>query len=77
MPGHQLFDANKQLWAAAYLVGLGSFLIILMPMPFSWAEVDWSIKARVLAYCAYFVFAVAAWILLRPRDLTESRHVQP
>ena len=61
MEGAKLFTFSKVVWAAAYTIGLFAFLVVLMPMPFSWDVVSVPFVTWITIYLAYAVFAVALW----------------
>lgn len=64
LTGHTLWSWNRWVWAGCYAVGLFAFFVVLMPMPFSWGDVSWSLWAWICAYLAYAAVAVGAWLLL-------------
>lgn len=76
LPGHAVWAWNRVVWAVGYAVGLLAFFVILMPMPTSWAEVQWELGAWVGVYLAYAVVAVVAWFVLARgrRDEASERH---
>ncbi len=65
MPGHTVFAWNRARWAVCYALGLAAFFLVLMPTPYAWDEVGWSLRAWVLAYLGYLGAALAAWSLAR------------
>ena len=65
MPGHAVFAWSRARWAVCYGFGLAGFFLVLMPTPFAWDQVGWSLRAWVLAYLGYLGVAVLAWGLLR------------
>ena len=66
LTGHVVFGWNRRVWAAFYAFGLFAFLVVLMPTPYAWDEVGWSLTAWVLAYVAYLLVAIAAgWSVRR------------
>lgn len=71
MTGATIFRWDRRVWAACYAGGLFGFFLVLMPTPYAWGEVGWSLKAWVLGYLAYLVAAVAAWWLTRSRTGSE------
>ncbi len=64
LPGRAIWAWRRTLWAACYAGGLFAFFVVLMPMPFSWAEVAWELWAWVGVYAAYAAAAVIAWLVL-------------
>jgi hypothetical protein len=64
LAGHTLWTWSKPLWATTYAVALVGFFVVLMPMPFSWEEVDTPLRTWVLLYLAYAVAAVLAWTVM-------------
>jgi hypothetical protein len=65
MPGHTVFAWSRVRWAVSYLLGLIAFFLVLMPTPYAWDEVGWSLRAWVLAYLGYLGAAVVLWSLVR------------
>lgn len=65
LSGHTVWQSSRRLWAGSYGIGLLAFLIVLMPMPFSWAEVGWDLWAWIGVFVAYAVVAVAAWLIVK------------
>jgi hypothetical protein len=65
--GYEVFRWKRWAWVLSYLVGLLGFFLILMPRPFSWAEVPLSIGVWVAIYLAYAIVAIALWlVVVRP-----------
>ncbi len=64
MGGHAVWQWNKWVWTACYGIGLLAFFLILMPMPFSWREVGWDLRAWIGAYLLYAGFAVILWLIM-------------
>ena len=65
LAGHEVFGWNRRVWAACYAFGLFAFFVVLMPTPYAWAEVSWSLVAWVLVYLAYLGAAITVWWLVR------------
>ena len=65
MPGHTVFAWNRTRWAVCYALGLVAFFVVLMPTPYAWDEVGWSLRGWVLAYLGYLVAALVLWSLVR------------
>ena len=73
LSGHTVFAWKRWVWITAYAVGLVGFFLVLMPRPFSWAEVPLSIGAWIGIYLAYAVAAVGLWLaLVRPWKKTRA-----
>jgi hypothetical protein len=72
MPGKAVFTWNRPVWMGAYLVGLAAFFIVLMPMPFSWEQVDWSLRAWIGVYLAYLAAAVVAYLVVARASCTRA-----
>lgn len=69
LAGHAIWSWNRWLWGACYAVGLLAFFIVLLPMPFSWAEVSLTLGSWVGLYVVYAVVATGLWLILtRPWD---------
>lgn len=72
LDGGTLFSWKKWVWATAYGVGLFAFLVILMPLPFSWGEITTPFATWVALYAAYAAVALGVWAwfrLVKPRRL--------
>lgn len=65
MAGHTVFAWSRSKWALCYGLGLAAFFLVLMPTPYAWDEVGWSLRAWVMAYLAYLATALVIWTLLR------------
>ena len=65
MPGHAVFAWNRTRWAGCYALGLVAFFLVLMPTPYAWEEVGWTLRAWVLGYLAYLGAALVLWSLVR------------
>lgn len=65
MPGHTVFAWNRESWAVSYALGLAAFFLVLMPTPYAWDDVDWSLRGWVLGYLGYLVAALVLWSLVR------------
>lgn len=84
LEGGTLFAWKKGIWALAYGIGLFAFVVILMPLPFSWGEISTPFATWVALYVAYAVVAVGVWAwftLVKPdrshrvrRQLLEDGH---
>lgn len=77
MTGNIVWNWSRRIWAAAYLIGLVGFFLILMPMPFSWTEVPLSLTVWIGLFVAYLIVAIAVWlIIIRPwRRVPEAQSV--
>jgi hypothetical protein len=64
LPGSAIWSWNRWIWAGCYAIGLFAFFIVLMPMPFSWAEVSLNITTWISIYLVYLVAAVVFWLLI-------------
>lgn len=62
--GHSIWQWNRWIWAASYAAGLLAFFVVLMPMPFSWQQVEWSLVAWVTVYVVYLAVALGLWLAL-------------
>ena len=65
LAGAAVFAWDRRVWAACYAAGLFAFFLVLMPTPYAWDEVGWSLKAWVLGYLAYLAAALLAWWVVR------------
>lgn len=59
--GGALFAWKKGVWALCYAIGLFAFFVILLPLPFSWGEVEAPLATWVGLYVAYAVLAIGVW----------------
>ena len=48
-------------WLGCYAFGLFGFFVVLLPTPYAWDEVGWTLKGWVLADVAYLLVAVTVW----------------
>ncbi len=64
LAGQAIWEWNRWIWAGAYAVGLFAFFVVLMPMPFSWQQVQLSLVAWLTIYLAYLGAAVVLWLVL-------------
>jgi hypothetical protein len=76
LPGNELFTWNRILWGASYVVGLVAFLVILLPLPYSWGVVPVALWAWVALFVLYSVVAVTLWLIVnkpwRPESTTAG-----
>ncbi|MFZ1287661.1 MAG: hypothetical protein WAR57_11575 [Candidatus Phosphoribacter sp.] len=78
MPGETVFAWSKPVWVACYAFGLFSFFVVLLPTPYAWDEVGWTLKGWVLAYVAYLAVAVTIWaVVSRARPIGPTRSATP
>ena len=80
MGGSAVFDWNRRVWLVMYSIGLLGFFVVLMPMSYSWREVDFSLKAWVGLYLVYAAAAIIAYMaLVRPwqRVVAKSADSEP
>ncbi len=60
--GRDVWQWSRRTWVICYAIGLAGFLLVLMPMPFSWATVSASIWAWGGLYAAYAITALGVWL---------------
>ena len=65
LDGGKLFAWSRRGWAAAYLVGLFVFLMVLLPLPSSWGTVGAPFATWLVLYIGFAVFAVGFWAYFR------------
>ena len=75
LPGATVFDWDRRVWAGCYAFGLLAFFVVLMPTPYAWDEVGWSLRGWLLVYLAYLVVALGAWWVVRHRSEVVSVEV--
>lgn len=61
MPGAVVFAWSRRAWLGCYAFGLFAFFVVLLPTPYAWDEVGWTLRAWVIGYLVYLAFAVFAW----------------
>ena len=64
LAGQAVWEWNRWIWGASYAVGLFAFFLVLMPMPFSWQEVQLSLVGWLTIYAAYLGVALVMWLVL-------------
>lgn len=64
LTGHEVWMWSKSIWAALYAIGLLSFFLVLMPMPFAWAGVEAALATWIAGYLIYAGVAVALWLAI-------------
>lgn len=64
LTGAVVWQWKKWVWGVAYAVGLFGFMVMLMPMPFSWQKVPLNLVVWIALYLAYAVVAVGLWLLV-------------
>jgi hypothetical protein len=62
--GGVLYAWRRGAWFAAYSVAMLAFLIILLPLPESWTQVDVPLATWVAVYLAFAVASVVIWAAL-------------
>ncbi len=73
LTGAVVWTWKRRVWALAYAVGLFAFMVMLMPMPFSWQSVPLNLIVWLALYLAYAVVAVGLWLLVaRPWKPDDS-----
>jgi len=65
LPGSSIFQWRRTTWGAVYFVALFAFLVLLMPMPSSWATIGRPLVAWVAIYIAYCLGAVTVWAVVK------------
>jgi hypothetical protein len=65
LEGGDLFEWKRWAWAICYAAGLFAFLVILLPLPFSWGSVRTPLVVWAALYAGYCLVAVGLWALLR------------
>ncbi len=65
LQGETLWRWQRIVWGFIYLAGMLLFLLILLPMPFSWGGVSEPLIAWVLLFVIYCVIAVLVWFAVR------------
>ena len=65
LEGGDVFEWKRWAWAICYAVGLFAFLVILLPLPFSWGTVRTPLVVWAALYAAYCLAAVGLWLGLR------------
>jgi hypothetical protein len=73
LSGESLFRWKRVAWAISYAVGLVIFLIVLLPMPFSWSGVSEPLVAWVSLFVAYSIVAALVWLGVRYHWFAERK----
>jgi hypothetical protein len=77
LEGGELFEWKRWVWALCYAIGLFAFLVILLPLPFSWGTVHQPLIVWVALYAAYALAAVVLWAYFRFVDRGAPTEVEP
>ncbi len=80
LDGGVLFGWNKWAWAGIYFLALALFFFILMPMPFSWGEIQTPLVTWVVLYLGYGLLAAGVWAWFRfskPKVPAVSSTLEP
>jgi hypothetical protein len=64
LTGATVWEWKRWVWALGYAIGLFGFMVMLMPMPFSWEKVPINLIVWIGAYVAYAAVAVGVWLAL-------------
>lgn len=73
MGGSKVYDWSRTVWFLLYGIGLAGFLLVLLPMPTSWSEVDVSLVAWFGIYLAYVGVALALYAaIVRPWERQDA-----
>lgn len=64
LAGRTVWEANRVVWLVAYAIGLFAFLLVLLPLPASWAEVGVGLWTWIGLYAAYALAAVGVWLVV-------------
>lgn len=77
LAGHLIWEWSRWVWAGSYAVGLFAFFVVLMPMPFSWQEVHWSLIGWITVYLVYLFTALGLWFSLARPWRRQPEGTQP
>lgn len=72
--GETIFEWRRILWAFCYGIGMVLFLLVLLPMPFSWAGVSEPLVAWILLFVAYSIIAILVWCGVRFQWISALAH---
>jgi hypothetical protein len=75
--GETIFRWRRVVWAVSYGVGLALFLLILLPMPFSWTGVSEPLVAWICLFLGYSILAVLIWCGVRFHWFARRKHTMP
>lgn len=64
LAGHTVWEWKRPVWGLAYGVGLGAFLLVLLPMPFSWDRVGLDLMMWIGLYVLYAIGSFALWLIV-------------
>ncbi len=76
LTGRTVWEASRVVWGIAYAIGLFAFLLVLLPLPASWAEVGVGLWTWIGLYVLYAAAGVAAW-LIATRPWRGARAADP
>ncbi len=65
LDGGAIWAWNRWVWGAAYVVSLFAVLVIVLPLPASWGEIEGPTVVWLLLFAGYCVVAVGVWALFR------------
>ncbi|MEO8093920.1 MAG: hypothetical protein ABI632_03200 [Pseudolysinimonas sp.] len=64
LTGFAVWSWRRPVWIAAYAVGVFAFLLVLLPLPASWAAVHASIWTWAGLYLLYAIAAIGVWLVV-------------
>ena len=62
LDGAVLFAWHKWVWALAYIVGAGSFVLVMFTIPEAWGEIEGGFGRWLLLFVGLAVIAVGVWL---------------
>ncbi len=62
LAGRTVWESSRRVWVAAYATGTFAFLLALLPLPASWADVGLGLWTWVGLYLLYALAALAIWL---------------
>ncbi len=64
LAGRTVWEASRIVWGVSYAIGLFAFLLVLLPLPASWASVGVGLWTWIGLYLLYALGAVVIWLVV-------------
>jgi hypothetical protein len=73
MDGREIWRWSKPAWAGLTAVALVIFVVIVLPMPSSWAEASGPLAQSVLLFVGFMALTAVIWAVFRGITVREER----
>jgi len=73
MDGRDIWRWSKLVWAALAAVSIVVFVIIILPLPASWAETSGPLAQTVVLFVGFMVLTAVIWAVFRWITAREER----